>query len=129
MEEALLKETLVVKSLLALAQPLRLRAFRALVVAGCEGLTPSRMADQLAVPASTLSFHLKELVHAGLISQTREGRNLIYRAQFTHMAEVLDYLTRHCCQGQPCMPANGLQHCATEGQASALSPPVLCDLA
>ena len=93
-----------VKSLAALAQPVRLRVFRALVVAGPAGLTPSAIGDQLGVAATTLSFHLKELMHAGLVSQERDGRNLIYRAAYEHMNELLEYLTEHCCQGQPCAP-------------------------
>ena len=62
-----------------LAQPMRLRVFRALVGAGPQGMTPGALAAMLDVPASTLSFHLKELIHAGLAPQQRDGRNLIYR--------------------------------------------------
>lgn len=98
-----MKETDVVRALAALAQAVRLRVFRALVVAGHEGLTPGAMAEQLAVAPNTLSFHLKELVHAGLIGQERQGRNLIYRASFATMNELLGYLTDHCCQGTPCL--------------------------
>ena len=68
-----------VRSLAALAQEVRLRVFRALVVAGNEGLTPGALAELLEVAPNTLSFHLKELTHAGLVSQERQGRNLIYR--------------------------------------------------
>jgi DNA-binding transcriptional ArsR family regulator len=84
--------------------------FRALVVAGTEGLTPGVLSEQLAVPPNSLSFHLKELVHAGLISQERQGRNLIYRASFETMNELLGYLTENCCQGATCLPAN-TTHC------------------
>ncbi len=91
-----------VKALGALAQPHRLRVFRALVVAGVEGLTPGALAEQLALPGATLSFHLKELSHAGLVSQQREGRNLIYRAAFPRMNALLHYLTAHCCEGAAC---------------------------
>jgi len=97
-----MEEKDVVSSLAALAQPVRLRVFRALVVAGPEGLTPGGLAEQLSVAATTLSFHLKELMHAGLVSQERDGRHLIYRAAFEHMNDLLGYLTEHCCQGQPC---------------------------
>ena len=90
------------QALAALAQSSRLRAFRALVVAGPEGLTPGAMAEALALPAATLSFHLKELMHAGLVSQERQGRHLIYRAEFSQMNALLAYLTDQCCQGQPC---------------------------
>ena len=98
----LITETLAVKSLAALAQAQRLRAFRALVVAGTDGLTPGVMAEQLDIAASALSFHLKELVHSGLASCEPRGRNLIYRANFDHMTALLAYLTEHCCQGQTC---------------------------
>lgn len=97
-----MEEQDVVKSLAALAQPVRLRVFRALVVAGPEGLTPGALTEQLGVPATSLSFHLKELAHAGLVSQERDGRHLIYRAAFDRMGTLLGYLTEHCCQGQPC---------------------------
>ena len=99
---SLLDEAAAVKALAALAQPQRLRAFRALIVAGSEGMTPGVMAKQLGVTPSALSFHLKELTHSGLISSQARGRNLIYRARFGHMNALLGYLTAHCCQGQPC---------------------------
>jgi ArsR family transcriptional regulator, arsenate/arsenite/antimonite-responsive transcriptional repressor len=107
-----MKEQDVVKSLAALAQPVRLRVFRALVVAGPDGLTPGALTEQLEVPATSLSFHLKELMHAGLVSQERDGRHLIYRAAFEHMTDLLGYLTEHCCQGQPCLAPNDAQACA-----------------
>ena len=92
-------EKSAVVSLSALAQGMRLRVFRALVGAGPQGLTPSALSATLDVPASTLSFHLKELMHAGLVSQERDGRNLIYRPAIDQMQALLDYLTAHCCQG------------------------------
>lgn len=98
-----MKEVEVVRSLAALAQEVRLRVFRALVVAGNEGLTPGALAEQLDVASNTLSFHLKELARADLISQERQGRNLIYRASFTAMNELLSYLTENCCQGAECL--------------------------
>jgi len=94
--------TVVIKALAALAQPSRLQIFRALVVCGEAGLTPAVIAQGLGLPAATLSFHLKELLHADLISQERNGRNLIYRAQYHHMNAVLAYLTQNCCQGETC---------------------------
>ena len=97
-----LDESAAVRALAALAQAQRLRAFRALVVAGPEGLTPGVMAERLKIAPSALSFHLKELVHAGLASSESRGRNLIYRASFDRMNALLAYLTEHCCQGQPC---------------------------
>lgn len=100
-----LDESSAVKSLAALAQAQRLRAFRALVVAGHEGLTPGTMAEQLSVAPSALSFHLKELAHSGLVSSEARGRNLIYRANFEQMKALLGYLTEHCCAGQACVAA------------------------
>lgn len=96
------QETEVVQALAALAQGQRLRAFRALVVAGTEGLTPSALAAMLDLAPSALSFHLKALSHAGLVSSKANGRNLIYRAEFARMNELLTYLTQDCCQGQSC---------------------------
>jgi ArsR family transcriptional regulator len=92
-------ERLALAALAALAQPMRLRVFRALVGVGPQGLTPGALAVTLAVPASTLSFHLKELMRAGLVSQQRDGRRLIYRPALAQMSALLDYLTAHCCQG------------------------------
>ncbi len=92
----------IVKALAALAQASRLEIFRALVVAGDAGLTPGVLAESLGVAPATLSFHLKELVHADLVSQERLGRNLVYRAQYDRMRDVLAYLTQNCCQGQAC---------------------------
>jgi ArsR family transcriptional regulator len=99
---ATLDESAAVKALAALAQAQRLRAFRALVVAGPEGLTPGAMAEQLGIAPSALSFHLKELSNAGLASSEARGRNLIYRANFGQMNALLGYLTEHCCEGGAC---------------------------
>ena len=95
-------ESEVVRALAALAQPLRLQVFRALVVTGPRGMTPSTMAEGLGIPASSLSFHLKELVNAGLVTQERASRNLIYRASFEQMNGLLGYLTENCCEGAAC---------------------------
>ena len=92
----------IVRALAALAHPVRLQVFRALVVAGQRGLTPGTMAEGLAIPPNTLSFHLKELGHAGLVTQERSSRNIIYRAAFEPMNSVLGYLTENCCQGAQC---------------------------
>ncbi len=99
----------VVKALAALAQPVRLKVFRALVVNGEAGLTPGTMAEGLDIPANTLSFHLKELVNAGLVTQERASRNLIYRAAYARMNALLGYLTENCCQGNAC-PASSSCH-------------------
>jgi ArsR family transcriptional regulator, arsenate/arsenite/antimonite-responsive transcriptional repressor len=98
-----MEEDEVVRSLAALAQAARLRVFRALVIAGPQGMTPSVMSEGSGIPANTLSFHLKELLHAGLVTQERQGRNLIYRASFDRMNALLGYLTENCCQGEACL--------------------------
>lgn len=98
-----MEEVNIVKALAALAQPNRLQIFRALVIAGKGGAMPGVLAASLGVPAATLSFHLKELLNAGLVSQQRMGRNLIYRAEYEQMNGVLSYLTSNCCQGEPCL--------------------------
>lgn len=97
-----MEEKTAVAALAALAQPVRLRVFRVLVGAGPEGMTPSALAAMLDVAGSTLSFHLKELMHAGLVLQERDGRNLIYRAALDRMSELMDYLAAHCCLGAGC---------------------------
>ena len=101
-----MNEDQTVAALGALAHAQRLRVFRALVVAGPDGLTPSVMAGQLDVARNALSFHLKELSHAGLVSVEQQGRNLIYRADFARMSGLLGYLTEHCCQGAVCEVAS-----------------------
>jgi ArsR family transcriptional regulator len=107
-----MEEKTAVISLAALAQAMRLRIFRALVGAAPQGLTPSALCATLGVPASTLSFHLKELMHAGLVSQEREGRHLIYKPSLAHMNALLAYLTAHCCQGSAC-EATSASACTT----------------
>jgi ArsR family transcriptional regulator len=92
----------VVRALAALAQPVRLLVFRALVVRGATGLTPGTMAEALSIPANTLSFHLKELTQAGLVTQERSSRHIIYRAAFGRMNALLGYLTDNCCEGAGC---------------------------
>ena len=101
-----LKEAAVVQALGALAQATRLRIFRLLVVAGPAGLTPSQLCNMLDTPPTALSFHLKELSHAGLVLRERDGRHLIYRAAIPLMNDLLIFLTAHCCQGTPCLDAS-----------------------
>ncbi|HEY2561662.1 MAG TPA: metalloregulator ArsR/SmtB family transcription factor [Caldimonas sp.] len=101
----------VIRSLAALAHPIRLQVFRALVVAGKNGMTPGTMADGLAIASNTLSFHLKELGHAGLVSQERASRNIIYRAAYDRMNDVLGYLTENCCQGTECSVQESAASC------------------
>lgn len=95
-------EGLAVKALAALAQTSRLRVFRAIVGAGPQGLQPGQLSQALDMPANTLSFHLKELHHAALVSVQREGRFLRYRADMAAMQSLVVFLTAHCCQGVPC---------------------------
>ena len=90
------------RSLAALAQAHRLQTFRALVAVGPDGLTPGAIAEQIGASNSALSFHLKELMHAGMVTCEPRGRNLIYRANFAQMNALLGYLTEHCCQGAAC---------------------------
>lgn len=97
-----MEENDAVTALAALAQAARLRVFRALIGAAPEGLTPGALSALLDVPASTLSFHLKELMHARLVTVERDGRNLFYRPSVEHMNALLGYLTDHCCQGRAC---------------------------
>jgi ArsR family transcriptional regulator len=101
---AFMDESQVITSLAALAHPIRLRIFRALVVSGAPGLTPGVMQEGLAIPATTLSFHLKELANAGLVTAERASRNLVYRAAYGQMNGLLGYLTENCCQGVACTP-------------------------
>ena len=99
---------LAVPRLAALAQDNRLALFRRLVQAGPEGATPGELAEQLDVPAATLSFHLKTLQHAGMIGAQRCGRFIRYTANFDAMRELVGFLTRNCCGGDmsKCAPAS-----------------------
>lgn len=94
----------------ALAHPLRLKIFRALVAVGSPGMSAGTIMEGVEVPAATLSFHLKELTDAGLATQDRVGRNFVYRAAYDRMNGLLAYLTENCCGGAPCaidLPQSG----------------------
>jgi ArsR family transcriptional regulator, arsenate/arsenite/antimonite-responsive transcriptional repressor len=91
-------------ALAALAQESRLAVFRLLVGAGPSGMVAKHIAENLGVPASSLSFHLKELSHAGLIESTQDGRFIIYAANFGTMNALVAFLTENCCGGNPCSP-------------------------
>lgn len=95
----------VISALEALAQDSRLAVFRALVQAGPAGLTPSALSEALALPPPTLSFHLAQLRHAGLVDATRNGRSLIYVARYETMNGLIAYLTENCCAGAQCAPS------------------------
>jgi DNA-binding transcriptional ArsR family regulator len=106
-----MESTDAVAGLAALAQESRLAVFRLLVKRGPEGYTPTQLADKLSLPAPTLSFHLKELQHAGLIQVRRDGRFLIYSPHFPRMNQLIGFLTDNCCSladkdcGPACVPA------------------------
>lgn len=92
----------VVTALAALAQEHRLAAFRLLVEAGPDGVSAGELADRLGIPRSSLSFHLNQMMQAGLIVQRRESRSLIYSADFAAMAALVGFLTENCCRGSGC---------------------------
>ena len=92
-------------ALAALSHDSRLAAFRLLVQAGPEGLAASKISDALDLNPSSLSFHLKELTHAGLVTSRHEGRFVIYAARYDSMDALMAFLTENCCGGVPCMPA------------------------
>ena len=87
-----------VEALGAMAQETRLTALRLLVQAGPEGLPAGEIARRLEVPAPTLSFHLRALLHAGLVSSSRDGRSLYYAADYTRLKTLVDFLSQSCCQ-------------------------------
>jgi len=92
----------VIAALAALAQEHRLAAFRLLVEAGLDGVSAGDLADRLSIPRSSLSFHLNQMMQAGLIVQRRESRSLIYSADFAAMAALVGFLTENCCRGSGC---------------------------
>ncbi|MEN9545058.1 MAG: hypothetical protein RLZZ598_1891 [Pseudomonadota bacterium] len=96
---------IVVQGLAALAHPVRLEAFRALVVAGPVGLAQKALAEAVGVGPTNLAFHLKELAAAGLVTQAQVGRFVMYRASYDRMNGLLAYLTESCCAGPSQVPA------------------------
>ena len=94
-----MKTISAVPLLAALAQETRLAIFRALVQAGPEGLPAGQIAEAVGAPASTLSFHLKELAAAGLVKSRPSGRFVFYTADYAAMSELVTFLTEKCCQG------------------------------
>lgn len=95
----------IVAALAALAQEHRLAVFRALVEAGPDGMAAGAIAAKLGIANSSLSFHLAQLRHAGLVSQRREGRSLIYAADYDAMNALVGYLMENCCGGEGCAEA------------------------
>lgn len=101
----------ILRALGALAQEHRLAAFRLLVQAGPDGMAAGGIADALGVPASSMSFHLSQLANAGLITQRRQSRSIIYAADFAAMNALVAYLTENCCGGAPCDAAASALPC------------------
>lgn len=108
-----METTNAVKRLAALAHDTRLSVFRSLVQAGPEGLAASEIAQAVGSPASTMSFHLKELMGSGLIAARQDGRFIYYSASYEAISELLAFLTEKCCQGMPA------PHAARIGKAVA----------
>ena len=98
---------LIIRALGALAQEHRLAAYRLLVQAGPEGMPAGSLAETLGVPASSMSFHLAQLANAGLVSQRRQSRSIIYAADYPAMNGLMAYLTENCCGGADCASAAG----------------------
>ena len=97
-----MKADQIIRALSALAQEHRLAAYRLLVQAGESGIPAGALAEQLDVPPSSMSFHLAQLANAGLVTQRRESRSIIYSADSAAMNGVMGYLTENCCGGVPC---------------------------
>ena len=102
-----LKAAAAIAALGALAQEHRLALFRLLVQAGGEGMAAGAIAERLGIPNSSLSFHLNQLVRAGLIAQRRRGRSLVYAADDAAMNALMAYLMENCCAGADCAPSAG----------------------
>ena len=95
----IMKEKDAIKALAALAQPTRLGIFRLLVTAGPDGLNVGVIQEHMELASATLSFHLKELTHAGLVASRQEGRFVYYAPEIEHMNDLVAFLTENCCQG------------------------------
>jgi ArsR family transcriptional regulator, arsenate/arsenite/antimonite-responsive transcriptional repressor len=112
-----MEQNQAIAALGALAQAIRLTLFRLLVTAGPAGLSAGTIAERLGVAPSSLSFHLQQLLHAGLVTQRRHSRQLIYAAEYGAMNELLAYLTENCCgRGAGCAPACNPAEAFTEGE-------------
>jgi ArsR family transcriptional regulator len=108
----------VIAALTALAQDSRLAIFRLLVQAGPHGLAAAKIAEGVGISPSSLSFHLKELLHAEMVTQIRDGRSLIYSANFETMNGLVGFLTENCCGGNPCAPVCAADCSTAEGASS-----------
>ncbi len=103
-----MKPDAAVEALGSLAQVSRLAVFRMLVQSGREGMSAGEIARALDMPASSLSFHLAHLARAGLVSQKRQSRHIIYRADYGVMNKLVGYLLENCCEGHGCEADAGL---------------------
>ena len=112
--ETSVESSAIVRALGALAQEHRLAAFRLLVQAGEGGLPAGVIAQTLGVASSSMSFHLAGLAHAGLVSQRRQSRLIIYTANYPAMKALMAYLTDNCCGGVPCTDETGCHMPASE---------------
>lgn len=107
-----------VTALAALAHASRLSVFRLLVEVGPDGLPAGQISEQLDIPPSSLSFHLKELSHAGLVGSRQQSRFVIYAANFAAMNDLVAFLTENCCGGKTCAPASAATSTVTEGESA-----------
>lgn len=100
-----METNIAISALASLAQDSRLSIFRTLVQSGPDGLAAGKISETTGIPPSSLSFHLKELTHAGMVTSRQEGRFVIYAANFDTMNALIAFLTENCCGGKSCMPA------------------------
>jgi ArsR family transcriptional regulator len=108
-----MKTSNAISALAALAQESRLAVFRLLVQAGPKGMSASKIGEGLGIAPSSLSFHLKELAHAEMVTAQKAGRSIIYAVNFDTMNGLLAFLTDNCCGGNPCSPV-GIKKCGAD---------------
>ncbi len=107
----------VINALAALAHDSRLAIFRTLVQAGPAGLSAGKIGEATGIPPSSLSFHMKELAYAGMVTASPQGRFIIYTANFTTMNTLVAFLTENCCGSNPCTPVCHPVCTTTEGSS------------
>jgi ArsR family transcriptional regulator len=111
---SVMDSNLVVRALGALAHESRLAIFRKLVIAGQDGMAAGEIAQQLGLSPSSLSFHLKDLSHAGLVNSRQDRRFVIYTANFDAMSGLIGFLTENCCAGAPCAAVSDIPDCCAD---------------
>ena len=111
----------VIAAMGALAQESRLAVYRLLVRAGPQGMAASKISEQVGIPASSLSFHLKEMFHADLVVSRQESRFVIYSANYDTMSKLIGFLTENCCGGNPCTPVCAPKNSARKKPATVMS--------